>query len=88
MLRWLFALVVAVIVSAFALLLITGQYVNDGPVLVTVSRGHGIHLGDLFIVSGWAAALLSELGLLVTSGRRSRRLTPASDAGSDGLTAR
>ena len=64
-LRWLFALVIAGIVSAFTVLLLTGQYFNDGPVLVTLSEDRGIHKGDVFVVTGWAAALLSEAGLLL-----------------------
>jgi hypothetical protein len=71
MLRWLFAIVIAGILSAFAVLLLTGEYVNDGPVLVALSEGHGIHKGDVFVVTGWAAALLSEVGLLLV-GRRHR----------------
>ncbi len=69
MLRWLFAIVIAGILSAFAVLLLTGEYVNDGPVLVALSEGHGIHKGDIFVVTGWAAALLSEVGLLVVGAR-------------------
>ncbi len=69
MLRWLFAIVIAGILSAFAVLLLTGEYVNDGPVLVALSEGHGIHKGDVFVVTGWAAALLSEVGLLVVGAR-------------------
>ena len=71
MLRWLFALVLAGIVSAFAVLLLTGEYVNDGPVLVSLSEDHGIHEGDVFVATGWATALLSEGGLLL-AGRRTR----------------
>jgi hypothetical protein len=63
-LRWLFAIVIAGIVSAFAFLLLTGEYVNDGAVLVALSEDRGIHEGDLFIATGWAGALLSEAGLL------------------------
>ncbi len=70
MLRWLFAIVIAGILSAFAVLLLTGEYVNDGPVLVALSEGHGIHKGDVFVVTGWAAALLSEAGLLLIGARR------------------
>ena len=68
-LRWLFAIVIAGVVSAFAVLLLTGEYSNDGPVLVTLSEEHGIHRGDVFIVTGWAAALLSEAGLLLIRAR-------------------
>ena len=70
MLRWLFAAVVAGILTAFAVLLVTGKYVNDGPVLFRVTAEHGMHQGDVFVVGGWAAALLSEVGLLVTTRRR------------------
>ena len=69
MLRWLLALVIAGIVSAFAFLLITGQYINDGDVLFEVTDRHGIHQGDVFIIAGWAVALLAELGLLVPGSR-------------------
>ena len=69
-LRWLFAIVIAGILSAFAVLLLTGEYVNDGPVLVALSEGHGIHKGDIFVVTGWAAALLAVGGLLRAPGRR------------------
>ena len=64
MLRWLFALVIAGTVSTFALLLLTGEYANEGSVLVRLGEDRGIHEGDLFITSGWAVALLSEAGLL------------------------
>ncbi|MGK5172089.1 hypothetical protein [Geodermatophilus sp. CPCC 205761] len=70
MLRWLYALVVAGIVSAFAFLLITGKYLNDGPVLFRLSQDHGMHQGDVFVLCGWAAALLSEVGLLGSTRKR------------------
>ncbi|MGY1631545.1 hypothetical protein ACI784_07550 [Geodermatophilus sp. SYSU D01186] len=73
MLRLLFAIVVAGILTVFAFLLLTGEYINDGAVLVRLSEDHGIHRGDIFVVTGWAAALLSEIGLLITSGRGRRR---------------
>ena len=68
-LRWLSALVVAAVLSGFAVLLLTGQYVNEGPVLMRLSQTHGVHVGDLFVVLGWAAALLVG-GLLWSAGRR------------------
>ena len=68
-LRWLSALVVAVILSAFAVLLVTGRYVNDGPVLVALGADRGIHTGDLFVVAGWAVDLLAMIGLLRAAGR-------------------
>ncbi len=70
MLRWLLALAVAGVLSAFAVLLLTGEYVNDGRVLVQLGRDRGTHEGNVFVVLGWTAALASVGGLLVT-GRRS-----------------
>jgi hypothetical protein len=69
-LRWLFAAVVAGILTVFAFLLVTGKYTNDGPVLFLLTPEHGVHRGDVFVVCGWAAALLSEVGLLVSTRRR------------------
>ena len=57
--RWLCALVTAAVVSGFAFLLLTGEYVNDGPVLLRLSRNHGLHAGDFFVVAGWAVAVLA-----------------------------
>ncbi len=65
MLRWLFAIVIAGIVSTFALLLLTGEYANDGSVLVRLGEDRGIHEGDVLVLAGWAAAVLSVAGLLV-----------------------
>jgi hypothetical protein len=56
-LRSLCALLVAGIVSGFAFLLLTGDYVNDGPVVVAVTESRGLHAGDLFIIAGWAVAM-------------------------------
>ena len=69
-LRWLSALLIAAVLSAFAVLLLTGRYLADGPVLLRFDLEHGIHAGDLFIVLGWAAALLAVGGLLRATGRR------------------
>jgi hypothetical protein len=69
-LRWLFALVVAGYLTVFAFLLVTGEYINDGPILISLTEDHGIHQGDVFITTGWVAAMLSEAGLLFTSRRR------------------
>lgn len=64
-----FAIVIAGIVSAFAVLLLTGEYANDGPVLVRLDEDRGIHLGDLFVLTGWATAVLAEAGLLLARAR-------------------
>ncbi len=70
MLRWLFAIVIAGIVSAFAVLLLTGEYLNEGPVLLSLTPTHGVHEGDLYVLGWWAVALLAEVGLLRATGRR------------------
>jgi hypothetical protein len=55
--RWLYALVVGAIVSGFTVLLLTGRYINDGPVVVTLTKAHGLHAGDLFVIAGWVVAM-------------------------------
>ncbi len=70
MLRRLSALVVAAVLSAFAVLLLTGRHLADGPVLLRLGADHGVHAGDLFVVLGWAVALLAVGGLLRATGRR------------------
>ncbi|MBB3086917.1 hypothetical protein [Geodermatophilus sabuli] len=70
MIRWGCALVVAGVLSAFAFLLVTGEYITDGPVLIQFSESHGVHRGDVFVLCGWVAAILSEVALLGTSRRR------------------
>jgi hypothetical protein len=64
MIRWTSALVVAGVLTGFAVLLLTGQYINDGPVLVRLGHGHGLHAGDLFVLAGWAVAM-TALAVLV-----------------------
>jgi hypothetical protein len=68
--RWLYALVAGAVVSGFAFLLLTGRYINDGPVVVTVTRNHGVHEGDLFVISGWAVSMVALLVLALPPGRR------------------
>ena len=64
-LRWLFALVVAAMLTAFAVLLVTGEYYNEGPVLLRVAEDQGVHQGDVFVLTGWAAGMLSLVGLVL-----------------------
>jgi hypothetical protein len=74
--RLLFALVNVTVVTGFALLLVTGRYVDEGSVLFAVSANHGIHEGDLFIGAGWALAV-AAVGALVVRGRpRAERSSP------------
>ncbi|WP_139173468.1 hypothetical protein [Geodermatophilus telluris] len=77
MLRWVCVAVAGVVLSGSALLLVAGHHTYDGPVLLQVSATHGLHVGDLFVVAGWAVAM-TVLGLLA----RPRR--PVSRAGRRG----
>ena len=65
MLRWLVALVAAGVLSVFALLLLNGQYRVDGPVILTLSEGHGIHRGDVLIAGGWLIGMIAVAVLTV-----------------------
>jgi hypothetical protein len=67
-LRWLSALVAASVLSGFAFLLVTGEYINDGQVVVFLIDEHGIHEGDLFVLAGWTVSLLA-LALLLGAPR-------------------
>jgi hypothetical protein len=71
-LRWLCALVVGGTLSAFTFLLLTGNYINDGPVVVAVTESHGVHAGDVFVMAGWAVAM-TALFLLARHPGRLRR---------------
>ena len=68
-LRWLSALAVGGILSTFTFLLLTGRYINDGPVLITLSRSHGLHAGDLFVLAGWAVGMAALVLLARDRGR-------------------
>jgi hypothetical protein len=61
-----YALVVGAVLTLFAFLLLTGQYINDGRVLIRLSADHGLHAGDLFVVVGWAIGM-TALVLVTTS---------------------
>ncbi|SEL64977.1 hypothetical protein SAMN04515665_11650 [Blastococcus sp. DSM 46786] len=69
MLRWSCALAAGAVVSGFAALLITGEYRNEGPVLLTLVGNHGVHAGDLFVLAGWAVAVLALVLLAAAPGR-------------------
>ncbi|WP_146146220.1 hypothetical protein [Geodermatophilus tzadiensis] len=58
MFRWVCAAVAGAVLSGFAFLLVTGRYANDGPVILQLGAGHGLHRGDLFVATGWAVAMV------------------------------
>jgi len=68
-LRVLCSAVVGAVLSGFAFLLVTGRYINDGPVLVSLGGGHGVHLGDMFVLVGWAMAMVALVVLTRGAGR-------------------
>jgi hypothetical protein len=68
-LRRLCSLVVGGILSAFTFLLLTGRYINDGPVVIALTESHGLHSGDLFVIAGWAVGMATLL-LLTRNGSR------------------
>jgi hypothetical protein len=68
-LRWLCALVVGGTLSAFTFLLLTGNYISDGPVVVRVTQAHGLHAGDVFVIAGWAVAMAALFLLARHAGR-------------------
>ncbi len=69
MLRWFLAMVVAAVLSGFAGLLVTGEYAKEGPILVGLGDGHGVHLGDVFVCAGWVVAMAAVAILLYLSRR-------------------
>jgi hypothetical protein len=69
-LRWLCALIVGGVLSGFAFLLLTGRYINDGRVVLRVTTTHGLHAGDLFVIAGWAVAMIALAVLAIAPRRR------------------
>jgi len=70
MIRWVCASVTAIVLTGFAFLLLTGRYLHDGQVVVEVTREHGVHLGDLFVMGGWVVAMSCLLALAAMPARR------------------
>jgi len=75
MLRWLAALTTALVLTGFAVLLLTGEYENEGPVVASVTSTHGLHEGDLFVLAGWLVAM-AALAVLVLLPRSREVLGP------------
>jgi hypothetical protein len=67
------ASVVGAVLSGFAVLLLTGEYENEGRVVISVTRTHGLHAGDLFVIAGWALSLIALVVLTVRPGWRASR---------------
>ncbi|MGY5882450.1 hypothetical protein [Modestobacter lacusdianchii] len=71
-LRWLGASVAVAVLTAFAYLLVTGRYADEGPVLLVLRPGRGVHRGDLFVVAGWVLGVSAVLTAAASAGRRER----------------
>ena len=66
---WVCAVVAIGVLTGFAALLITGRYLADGPVLLSVTENHGLHEGDVFVGAGWLLAVVAVVVLTVRRGR-------------------
>ncbi|OMQ15222.1 hypothetical protein A7K94_0211060 [Modestobacter sp. VKM Ac-2676] len=78
--RWAAAALVAAVLTGFAFLLVTGSYRKEGPVVLALSANHGLHLGDLFVLAGWAVSLVAVLLVTVLPARRTPRDAGDADA--------
>lgn len=70
-----FAAVVATALTGGALLLVSGNRAAEGPVLLSLWGGHGVHMGDLPVVALWLVAMAA---LLAVKRRRSSGPTASS----------
>ncbi len=84
-LRWICAAVVGTVLSGFAVLLVTGQHISDGPIVLPLTEAHGLHLRDVLVLLGWVVSM-SMLVVLVATHQRchdARRPAPIGDDGRD-----
>jgi len=56
--------------SALALLLVTGHYIDEGPVIATFTQTHGLHQGDLIVFVGWLVGLGGVLTAVLAPNQR------------------
>jgi hypothetical protein len=49
--------------TVFAVLLVTGRYAEEGPILFRFTARHGVHAGDLVVLTVWAVSMLALAGL-------------------------
>lgn len=62
-LLWTATATAVVVLSAFYVLIVSGRVVTEGPVVLVLTRTHGVHLGDLFALGAWGLAV----GVLLAS---------------------
>jgi hypothetical protein len=72
MFRWVGALMTTAVLSGFAVLLLTGDYIREGPVLLSLTATHGIHRGDVGVVAFWTLGMIGLLIVLLTTRSRSK----------------
>ena len=65
---------IGAVVTWFSLLLVTGEYSEEGAVLFAVSSEHGVHKGDLMVIACWAVSIVA---LLVLTASPSRARAPS-----------
>ncbi len=63
MLRWSVGLIAAAVLSAFAALLLNGQYRVEGHVVLRLWDDHGIHRGDILVAGGWLIGMIAVVVL-------------------------
>lgn len=73
--HWLTTAVTSAVLTAFAVLIVSGRVVTEGPVVLVLSRTHGVHLGDLGVLAAWCAGVAAPLarGLRRASSKPSPR---------------
>ena len=45
--------------SGLMLLVVTGHYIDEGPVIATFSKTHGLHRGDLLVLGAWLVGMVA-----------------------------
>lgn len=53
---WMATATAVAVLSGFFVLIVSGRVFTEGPVVLVLTRTHGIHLGDLFALGAWCLA--------------------------------
>ncbi|SDQ66467.1 hypothetical protein [Quadrisphaera sp. DSM 44207] len=73
---WWSAAVTCSVLTCFAVLIVTGRVVTEGPVLFSISRTHGVHAGDVLVAAAWVLGTATALGRALAPARRHSRPAP------------
>jgi hypothetical protein len=71
-LLWTATATAVVVLSGFFVLVVSGRVVTEGPVVLVLTRTHGVHLGDLFALGAWGLAVGGLLASALASTSRRR----------------